>query len=87
MRELVHIHGGTRDEEFKVRPEASDVLHQTKQNICMQCPLVSLVHYHHTEKVHRGIITAGLINATHAGLKLAQKGNFFEIFFMMVHYI
>ena len=48
LRELLSIQGGTWYEQLKIRPESSDVLHQTKQNVGVQRALMGLINDQHT---------------------------------------
>ena len=48
LRELLSVECGARDEELDVRPFASNVLHETEEDIRVQRALMSFVHHHHT---------------------------------------
>lgn len=49
LAELLCVEGGGGDEELDVGPEAGDVLHEAEQYVCVEGPLVCLVHHHHLQ--------------------------------------
>ncbi len=46
LAKLFGIQCGTGDQELQVRPEAGNVLDQAKEDVCVQCSLVSFIHHH-----------------------------------------
>lgn len=45
LRELLSIKSRTRNQEFQVWPEPCHIFDKSKQDICMQSPLVSLINH------------------------------------------
>lgn len=51
LRKLLCIKSGTGYKQFEVRPKSSNIFHQPKKNVCMQCALMSFVHNKDTENM------------------------------------
>ena len=44
LGELVRVEGGTGDEELHVWAKPGNVLYQTKEDVCVECTLMSLIN-------------------------------------------